>query len=126
MRITTFLIDPKEKHYKFYPRRKRDGEPNLNPWWAMWYRQIDQWIRRNVYWKIRFQKREELDWEWARVSHPDILTPEARRRIGELCWILGEDRAPYRHTPEQSERIAKFDHEIMAEVITKERRRMQT
>jgi hypothetical protein len=103
----------REKAYLWYPRLK-NGEPNLNPWWAVSYRRINQWCRRGC-WKLRPRRYRELLAEQACVASPDILTGEARKRLGELLWILGRD-TPYRFTPAQAERQRQLAREILAEI----------
>jgi hypothetical protein len=104
----------KEKNYKRYP--------NLNPWWALGYRRLNQWFRRTIYWKLRPKRYQELIWEQARTAHPEEISQEARKRLGELLWILGDD-VPYRYTKEQGERIDQDMREIVEEVLAEERRK---
>lgn len=103
----------KGKAYQGYPRLK-NGEPNLNPWWAVGYRRINQWCRRAC-WKLRPRRYRELLAEQVYVASPDILTDEARTRLGELLWILGMD-TPYRFTLAQAERQRQWTREILAEI----------
>ncbi len=103
----------KEEAYQWYPRLK-NGEPNLNPWWAVGYRRMNQWCRR-LCWKLRPKRYRELLAEQACVASPDILTDEARKRLGELLWILGMD-TPYRFTPAQAERQRQLTRTILAEI----------
>lgn len=103
----------KEEAYQWYPRLK-NGEPNLNPWWAVSYRHMNQWCRR-LCWKLRPKRYRELLAEQACVASPDILTDEARKRLGELLWILGMD-TPYCFTQAQAERQRHLTREILAEI----------
>lgn len=101
------------KSYRWYPRRI-NGEPNLNPWWAVGYRRLNQRCRR-VYWKLRPQRYRELTAEQADLAYSEALTDEVCKRLGELLWILGMD-TPYRFTPAQRERQRQLTREILVEI----------
>jgi hypothetical protein len=108
-----------DTRYTWYPKLK-NGELDLNPWWALAYRRVNQWFRRTLYWKLRPRRYQELIWEQSLLAHPEEISQQERKRLGELLWILGDD-TPYRYTKEQSKRIGQDMLEVVEEVLATDR-----
>lgn len=89
-------------------------EPNLNPWYAVAYRRIGQWLRRQ-YFKLNKPARQKLIKEKMSISHTKP-TEVQRARLREINRILGNGLSVYRFTPAQEQRLDDLTEQIIAEL----------
>jgi hypothetical protein len=89
-------------------------ELNLNPWYAVAYRRLNQWVRRQ-YFKVNKRARQKLYKEKMSISHTKP-TEAQRKRLQEINWTLGTGISVYRFTPAQEQRQLELTEQIIAEL----------
>lgn len=69
-------------------QEKNDTRPFRNPWWAIWYRQVNQWVRREFYRKLHHQRYQEILRDLASLAGPKEISEESLERLSALQWEI--------------------------------------
>ncbi len=95
-------------------------EPNLNPWWKLYCRRFNQWLRRQFF-QFDTPLRRDLYSRKRTLATKETLSGEELKLLGAINWTLGCDSV-YRYTPEQAEEMSRLAREIVKGLRDKEAR----
>lgn len=89
-------------------------EPNLNQWYAVAYRRLNQWARR-LFFGFDTPMRQRLYDQKREIACQETLTIAEKVELARLNWILGNGGA-YRFTAKQRELQAEMARRVIEQM----------